>query len=154
MVAGQALLHTHLAAATAVRRSAPGLVTTTCYCTAVCHHMQRLPLKEGIASFYDESSQLWESMWVSYQRRGAAFLASSVVAFQLRACCWRLRPSESAILLVGMLGVFAAPVEHWSVSCAAPLPTAASASHADRASTCTTATTPRVEPPRATSRRR
>ena len=26
---------------------------------------QRKPLKEGIANFYDESSQLWESMWVS-----------------------------------------------------------------------------------------
>jgi hypothetical protein len=26
--------------------------------------LQRKPLKEGIANFYDESSQLWESIWV------------------------------------------------------------------------------------------
>jgi hypothetical protein len=27
--------------------------------------LQRKPLNEGIGNFYDESSQLWESMWVS-----------------------------------------------------------------------------------------
>ena len=36
--------------------------------------LQRKPLKEGIANFYDESSQLWESIWVrvagSYPHRG------------------------------------------------------------------------------------
>lgn len=26
--------------------------------------LQRKPLKEGIANFYDESSSLWESIWV------------------------------------------------------------------------------------------
>ncbi|KAL4425042.1 hypothetical protein ABPG77_001820 [Micractinium sp. CCAP 211/92] len=31
---------------------------------------ERLPLKEGIASFYDESSQLWESMWGEHMHHG------------------------------------------------------------------------------------
>ncbi len=30
----------------------------------LCALLQRKPLKEGIANFYDESSQLWESIWV------------------------------------------------------------------------------------------
>ena len=30
-----------------------------------CVCLQRLPLNEGIANFYDESTGLWESMWVS-----------------------------------------------------------------------------------------
>lgn len=41
----------------------PGNVS--CCQPCISRRPQRLPLKEGIASFYDESSQLWESMWVS-----------------------------------------------------------------------------------------
>ena len=32
-------------------------------CLSTPRRTQKLELKEGIANFYDESSQLWESMW-------------------------------------------------------------------------------------------
>ena len=32
--------------------------------------MQKLALNEGIASFYDESSGLWESMWGDHMHHG------------------------------------------------------------------------------------
>lgn len=35
--------------------------------------LQRKPLKEGIANFYDESSQLWENIWVRWRAGCAAF---------------------------------------------------------------------------------
>lgn len=53
------------AAATAAATSSCRRLAMICPDSRASYHPQRLPLKEGIASFYDESSQLWESMWVS-----------------------------------------------------------------------------------------
>lgn len=50
-----------VAAAPPACRGACPTYNLLCFCRL---RPQRKPLKEGIANFYDESSQLWESIWV------------------------------------------------------------------------------------------
>lgn len=49
--------------------------------------LQRKPLQEGIANFYDESSQLWESMWVSKEGGAAAAAGSTTRILTPSRCC-------------------------------------------------------------------
>ena len=55
---------------------------------------QRKPLKEGIANFYDESSQLWENIWVRWRAGCAAF---HVLGFPTKCSSWPCHlPCESS----------------------------------------------------------
>jgi len=165
------------AASAATAASAAATAADTALTAAA--RLQAKPLKEGIANFYDESSQLWELMWVRREADGvlwahnpAAGAAVATPAPTPAAAAKAGPPRSAAASMLRrlmnqrfkclswlLLAACAAcrphePPTHASRTSELPKRPACKYPYPCRASTCTTGTIPRGAPPRATSRLR
>ncbi len=48
----------------------PVVLTPSIHSSSILHRFRRQELKDGIAQFYDESSQIWEEIWGEHMHHG------------------------------------------------------------------------------------